>query len=197
MQMTHEINLLTENLKAGDEKAFEKLFYIFKDDVYTYALSLIKSPEVAKEVVQETFIKVWSRKEQIKNKQTIKAYIFTIARNLVIDTFRKTKRDLALREEVYHSSEKLYHLNASNLDEVVLKKISNKAIQQLSPKRKEVFLLSREAHLSYVEISEQLGISVNTVKNHITKALDVIREYLHRHSDLLFWWLFFAYYFVI
>lgn len=184
--MEHKISLLIESLKAGDEEAFEKLFRFYKDDVYTYALSLIKSPDVSKEIVQETFIKVWINREGLKNDLSLKSYIYTIARNLVIDTLRRAKRDLVLRQEIYNHSQKLYNPILTAVNEENFKLICDKAIQQLSPKRKEVFLLSREDNLSYEEISEQLGISVNTVKNHISKALELIREYLHRNKDILF-----------
>jgi len=175
--------LLTTALKNGSEEAFRKLFDLYHQDIYKYSFSLLKSKDFAEENVQETFLKVWLHRENIALEKSFRAYLFTIARNLAFNVLNKVANDATLREEVFYTSQKSHDKGDYLIREEECKKLRKKAIKQLPPKRKKIFKMSRKQGKTYEEISKELGISVSTVKNQMSKALESLRIYLRNHDD--------------
>jgi RNA polymerase sigma-70 factor (ECF subfamily) len=180
----HTEKLLIRQLVTGNEKAFRKIFDTYRNDVYAYSRSMLKTSELAEEIVQDVFLKIWLHREKINPDLSFKSYLFTIARNLTYNMLNKAVTDRKLREEVFYSSAKELNTTEAQIDEADYEIIKKKAIDQLPPKRKEIFRLSRDEGMSYEEISKELDISVSTVKGQMSKALATIREFLHQHGDL-------------
>lgn len=187
------IDILVKKLTLKDERAFQKLYSLYADDIYSFSRSIVKSDILAKEILQEVFLKLWVKAEGLDYRQNIKSYLMTIARNDCLNLLKKAANDLQLREEVFNNRDSIYHGPYEKLREKELEILKQNALSQLPEKRKRIFLMSREEGKSYIEISEELGISINTVKVHMNKALSALREYLTRHSDvtalliLVFW----------
>ena len=181
----HSDNLFVKDLIANDEKAFQKLFDIYAGNIYAYSKSMLKSKEYAEEIVQDVFMRVWLHRDQINPDLSFKSYIFTIARNLTFNFLNKAVHDKKLKEEIFYKSQ-ISHNSTENLlldaDYEILKK---QAIDQLPPKRKQIFEMSRHEGKSYEEISKELGISVSTVKTQMSKALESIREFIQKNTDLM------------
>ena len=187
------IQNLVQKLTLKDERAFQKLYNLYADDVYAFSRSIVKSDSLAKEILQEVFLKLWIKAESLDYTLNIKAYLMTIARNDCLNLLKKAANDLQLREEVFNNRDSIYHGPYEKLREKELEILKQNALSQLPEKRKRIFMMSREEGKSYIEISEELGISINTVKVQMNKALSALREYLTRHSDvtalliLVFW----------
>lgn len=181
----HSEKLLLSELKNGNEKAFRQLFDLYYQDIYGYSISLLKSKEAAEENVQDVFMKVWLHRENLDPDQSFKAFIFTIARNQAFNTLNKAASDLALKEAVFYESQKSHEYGDYLIRELDCKKLRKQAMKQLPPKRKQIFKMSRKKGMSYEEISQELGISINTVRNQMSKALESMRIFFHVHDEII------------
>ena len=171
------INLLIE----GDELAFEKLYRLYSERLLAYLIRLLKSEDMACEVLHEVFIKLWNNRQHIDATQSFRSYLFRIAENCVYDFFRKAARDKKLQTILIHSACEDYN----PIEEAVYMKersqLLQEAIDALPPKRRQVFQMIKIEQRSYEEVSHMLHVSVSTVNDHIVKATKSIRENLERY----------------
>lgn len=174
--------LLVSELKNGNEKAFRKLYDFYHQDIYGYSISFLKSKELAEENVQDVFLKIWMNRENLNIEQSFKSFLFTIARNQAFNLLNKAANDVLLKEEVFYTSEKSHSEGDFTIREEDCKKLKKQAIKQLPPKRKLIFKMSRKQGKTYEEISQELGISIHTVKNQMGKALESMRLFFQAHD---------------
>jgi RNA polymerase sigma-70 factor (ECF subfamily) len=178
-------------LKMGDLQAFNDLFDCYGKRLYYFSIRYLKLEENAEEIVQEVFMKIWNNRLELSAQKSLEAYLFTIARNGILNTIRKSKS-----EQAYLNYAKINPGKNVLLDEELnfneLEKAYHQVIEQLSPRRKEIFLLSREQSLSNAEIAEKMNISVKTVENQMTSAISEIRRNLRSlgFSGIIFFELF-------
>lgn len=168
----------------GDADAFSEMYGLYKDRVFAFAYTLTKSKTIAEEATQEVFIRLWEKREQINTAYPLAPYIKKITYNYIISFFRKVKLDRTLQENLYKNMEALRSTHEDELMEKELNKLYQQAIDQLPPQKRTAYILSREQHFSYEEIALQMGISKNTVRNHMTEAIRLIRSYITSHTDL-------------
>ena len=186
MSETKTINnkLLVIELIKGNEKAFSELFNTYCNDVYAYSLSMLKNQVLAEEIVQDVFLNIWLHRDRLNPELSFKSYVFTITRNLTFNLISKVANSHKLKEEVFYASQKSYSPIEDSIAEADYDAIKNKAIEQLPPKRRVIFEMSRNEEMSYEEISKELNISVSTVKGQMSKALAEIRTFLETHGDV-------------
>ncbi len=179
--------LLVQQLKEGCEKAFKVLYKKYSNDIYAYSRSLLKSDTYAEEIVQEVFLKIWTYRHQLDNTTSFKSFLFTIARNFSYNFLRKSSKNRALREAIFYKSQVTQpKTQDEQLIEAEYEHIQTQVLALLPPKRRQIFEMSRQEGKTYREISEELNISISTVKSQVSKALKTIREYLALHTDLTF-----------
>ena len=178
--------LLVKELITGNSKAFSKLFDIYSRDVYAYSLSMLKEKVLAEEIVQDVFLKIWEHRNRLNIDLSFRSYVFTIARNLTFNLISKVANSRKLQEEVFYKSQKMYNHVEDKVAENDYENLKNKAIEQLTPRRKIIFQMSRNEGMSYQQISEELNISISTVKGQMSKSLETIREFLYVHGDFTF-----------
>ena len=172
-------------LKEGDEYAFIQVYNENRNKIYSYAYQLSKSASTAEEIVQEVFIRIWQKRDQINEELNFPAYLKKITLNHVLNHLKKVAREKSLQEQVYHTIEQSANRTEDLLLEKELRKIYIDAIAQLPPQKKIIYQLSRTEELSHDEIAKQLNISKNTVKNHMVEASRFIREYVHKHGGII------------
>ena len=178
-------------LKDGDIKAFGELFDRYGKRLYHFSMGYLKSSTNAEEIVQEVFLKIWNNREELSIQKSFESYLFTIAKNGILNTIRKSKS-----EQVYFNYKKLHPdknvLLDDELDFNELERAYKLSIEKLSPRRKEIYLLSRQESLSNAEIAEKMNISVKTVENQMTSAISEIRKNLRSlgFSGIVFFELF-------
>ena len=165
-------------LQKGDLRAFDKLYHFYSPKLYRFAFSLLKNNEDAEGIVQEVFLILWRKRNEIDSTKFFKSYLFTISHNLVIDQLRKR-----LKEKEYQAYLEMYFASVTLAPEQmtdynIIKSQVDKAIEELPEKRKQIYKLSREKGLSHKEISKQLNISDKTVENQITLALRHVKNRL-------------------
>jgi RNA polymerase sigma-70 factor (family 1) len=175
---------LIESLKNGDKHAFEQLYHNYKVRIYGNLFKMTKSDEVSEELLQELFVKIWTGREKLDPERSFKSYLFKIAENLVYDFFRQAARDKKM--EAYLKS--VAAPENSPIEQHIYYKEGNyvltKAIEQLPPKRKQVYILCKIEGKSYEEVSRLLGVSISTVNEHIVKASQVVRKYFHLSTHI-------------
>lgn len=165
-------------LKCANHAAFELIYYKYVTQVANFCL-LYVSDDYVEEIVQEVFIKLWLNRATLSTHKSIQGYLFIITRNLIFDKFRANKSDfyrLSLISALEEASDENIEeeIQASELAEYI-----DDLINQLPPRCKEIFTLSRKEHLSNKEIAQKLGISVKSVEASITRALKFLKEYLY------------------
>lgn len=183
---------LMKRLKKGERTAFNQLFNRYQNKLLFYTFAIVKSEGVAKDIVQEAFIKLWTTRHKLDPDQSLSGFLYTIARNMALNHLKKAGYDQKLKERIW---ERIQEIQVRvETEEVLFERESSKlvqeAIRQLPPRRKQIFTLSREKGLTHQDIANQLGISPNTVKNQIVSALKEIRTYLQRHTDIALGWIF-------
>ena len=182
-----------ECLKKDDFIAFDALFHKYSANLYAFALSITRDSFAAEEVTQLVFLKVWEKREQIKEHLSFKSFLFSVAYHETISWLRKEKSEKMrigefVRMSGFQTSETENTVEFRNIES-----LANGLIQEMPEKRKEIFRLSREQGFSNKEIAEKLGISMKTVENQMTSALKYLREKLGKHDilGLLFYFLMF------
>ena len=176
--------LLTK-LKEGDELAFVKIYNQYRNKVYSYAYQLSKSADTAEEIVQEVFIRIWQKREQINTDFSFQGYIKKITLNHVLNHLKKIAREKALQEEVFLHIAENNSRTEDKLLEKELRKIYEEAIAQLPAQKKLIYQMVRTEELSHEEIAIKLSISKNTVKNHMVEASKFVRDYVRKNGGVI------------
>ena len=157
---------------------FTQLYHRYSLRLLGRIVRLVKSEEVAEELLQNLFVKICEKREQIDPDKLLKPFLFTIAHNLVYDHFRKVAQNERFRNEFIQSYAEGYkHIE----EELVYKQSEEKimdAIKSLPPQCQRVFVLFKIEGKSYAEICELLNISKSTVNNHLTKANALLKQNL-------------------
>lgn len=182
--ITEDIELL-KKLREGDQLAFAQIYNLYRSKIYLYACNLCKSAETAEEVVQEVFIRIWQKKEQINPELNFDAYIRKITLNHVLNHLKKIARDKVLQEEVLNYMDAIRHSTDDSLLEKELLKTYDEAIALLPAQKKLIYQMSRNEEMTHEQIAERLNISKNTVKNHMVVATKFIRSYVSKHGSIV------------
>ena len=168
---------LVKRVKKGDISSFDTLYKHYYKKVYLFAKGILKSHEDAENIVQEVFIKIWKKHKELDENQSFESFIFTISYNTSISLIRKKFSEKSFLEEWFRRiQDKMQVVNEVDYND--LNDRVKKLIDQLPPRRRQVYMMSREEGLTYIEISKKLGISVNTVENHIAASLKFLRQHL-------------------
>ena len=146
--------------------------------VYLFRLfKYLKVHELAEDMVQSSFLKIWEKRVTLHRVERFDHYLFRIARNEMTDHFRKN----ITREKHQQRMRELFEEEAGNPEELLISKQNRKriadVIRDLTPQQQTAYRLSRDEGLSYQQIAEEMGLSVNTVKVHISLALKALRTF--------------------
>ena len=173
---------LVLRLIEGDEDAFCELYAAYKNRLIYFAMRFLKSREYAEDIFQDAFAVVWQGRRFINPDASFSAYLYTIVRNRLLNQLRDLSNQAKLREQIL--SQAVNYTNETK-DEIIandLRQFISRALQQLTPRQREIFQMSRERQMSHREIAEVLGISVNTVQESISISLRTLRTYLEKNS---------------
>lgn len=176
---------LLKRLAAGDDIAFNTIYEQYQQSVFAFAFYLTKSKELSEEVVQEVFVRVWEKKEQLPENMMILPYIKRMTQNLVLDLFRKAGREQALQQQLQDAMRNIFSHPDDQLQEKELRRIYRQGIDLLSPQKKIIYTLHRDHQLSYEQIADKLGLSPHTVRNHMAEAIRSVRAHVNKHGVLL------------
>jgi len=182
---THTDSELFKLVAQSEETAFSEIFRRYDKLIYPFVLKMIKTESVAEELTQEIFIKLWFNRQKLKDVSNPSSYLFSIAANHTLDHIRKKLNE---RRMLNHLSEKLKGDSSNNTEESMLfrdcEALIEKALTGLPPQQKKIYTLSRQHGLKNEEIANQLSLSPNTVRNHLSDALKSIRTYMEKKGQV-------------
>lgn len=166
-----------DRLRQGNEDAFRVIYHHYHKRIAAFCLENGLTMEDSKEVVQDTFVKLWEKKSKIESHKNFEGYFFKIAKNQIVDRFRKFSRQRAAEQY------QIFMLRAENETEnTVLHNELETQIQttldSLPQIRRLVFHMSRIKGKTNRQIANELDISIRTVETHISKALQTFNEVL-------------------
>ena len=165
-------------LAEGNQKVFEKIYYAYRTQLFGKILRQVKSTEIAQDILQDVFVKVWQNRAQIDASKNFKSYLYTIVQSAVYDYFRKIASDQAKSEQFVILSKGVYATDIE--DSVSYKEMEqhlNEILEIIPDRCREVYVLCKLEGRSYDEVSKLLNISTATVNNHIVKATSIIKSH--------------------
>jgi RNA polymerase sigma-70 factor, Bacteroides expansion family 1 len=171
-----------ERLQSGDESAFEIIYKKYVPRLYYFVSEYIPHKDIAENVVQETLMVLWNKRQSLLTDTNLTAYLFTVAKNNCLyklrdiryqERFCSAASSENLELKANYSALELLDTSYLIMDEIEL--IVDRTMEQLSPQCRAVFKMSRFDEKKNKEIAEELNISVKAVEGHITKALKVFR----------------------
>ena len=173
-------------LIEGEEEAFVALYHKYHRKIYYTALKMLQSKDLAQDVTQNVFLKIWDTRALIDPKKNFAAYISVICRNAIFDIFKKATHEETVKKELQYFSE----VSESDGEEddfyESYKNLLDKAISELPPQRQAVFKFCKLQEKTYDEVAHRMKISRSTVQDHIVKANKFVREYLLTHENFSF-----------
>ena len=185
MDKSIEISEIIRALKNDDKKAFKLVYDLHERNLYAFVFGYTKDEAQTKDILQETFIKLWNNRESLKPENSIKSFLFKIAYNTYIDKLRRRQNERNILDEWRHKR----IMDALDEDQEARKlriEMVRKAIDLLPKRCKEVFLLCKYEGFKYGEVGEILDISTKTVQAQMVKAYKLIREELANKKDRIF-----------
>lgn len=178
----HNETYLLEQLSQSHEPAFRKLYAGYSSGIYAVALRHLKLPHLAEDIVQAVFLKLWESRAELHSIQHFSSWLYILVRNTIISSLRKQGshdayvKYLKERMETVTDSPELFLLKKEQAELV------QQGIARLSPQQRTAISLQREEGLSYEEIGQRMGIATNTVRVHLYKAMESLRNYVLTHS---------------
>jgi RNA polymerase sigma-70 factor (family 1) len=173
---------LLANFAEGDASAFNTLYERYYEPIRLNIFKIVRNETITDDLLQEVFILFWKKRAQFAGKKTVSGWLFVISYNRSINFLRRQAT-----EKLYLKSISFTRLIAENPEDEQIQELQfqllEDAISHLSPQRRRVFELCRLQGKSYHETADQLSISKNTVKEHLVKAGDSIRNYVDNHSE--------------
>jgi len=178
-------NDLLIRLSVGDEEAFSEVYNLYAASLIRFAGSKLSSLEEAKDLIHDVFVYLWVEQKRIHIHTSLQTYLFGITRHKIIDHIRKN-----ITREEYANKLRALSLDMEcriekDIHAKELNRTVEKALEELPPRTKEIYQLSRNENKSIAEISELLHISNQTVKNQLTSALKFLRSSLTRLTTFL------------
>lgn len=163
------------SIKNGSVKSFENAYHLWSEKIYTFIFRQCRSEEIADEVVQQVFIRLWEKRANLSLNFPLNVQLFRMSRTIFIDELRNAARARKYLDHLH--LKKIKDFTENNFDDKETLELVSKAIESMPPVRKQVFLMSRMEYLSHQQIADKLGISAKTVENHIGLALKYLRRF--------------------
>jgi len=167
--------ILVRELKKGNTRAYEQLFFHYYKKLYAFCFRITGSTQESEDLAQEVFISIWNCRENLDETRSFSGFIFKIARNKALNVIKHELSKQLYAQ--YVNNEEAGKWNPE-IEKSELVRLLTSSISSLTKKTREIFLLSREEGMTYKEIAEKLDITENVVDHEIRKALKSIKEFL-------------------
>jgi len=172
---------IVERLRSGDTRALERLVELYWEPLARYAEGILERGEGGDDVAQEVFVRLWSRRGSLGQEGSLRAFLYSMARNAAIDERRRERRHAARAALADPPAACPSPLDGAEESELAERAAA--AVAALPPRRREVFRLVREGGMSYADVAAVMDISPQTVANHMSLALASLRDALGRGTS--------------
>lgn len=172
-------------IRRGDKVAFERIYRMYHYRLIGHLIRLLKSTDLAQEVVQETFIALWDNRATIRVENSIMPFLYKIAGNKSLNIIKKAIHDQKYRDYLYPILEGGYEQIETSLYKKEQWKILNAIIDKMPERQRQIFILCKLEDKSYEEVANELHLSVHTVHTQIKRANQMIREQLLYYPEFI------------
>lgn len=159
----------------GDQRTYKKVFDYYYPIILRYAFSKTKNTEDAEEITQEAFTQLYLHRAKVRSKRDLYPYLFVISKRLCISHFRTSLSHEALDITTIEPLQDLSYYTENEVHFAELNDILEKIIATLTPQQQRVYRMSRIDALPQQLIADEMGLSRNTVKNHLQSATRIVR----------------------
>ena len=180
-----EAQALVKALKEGNQLAFSIVYKTYAAQTFSLAFKYLLNKELAEDAVQNLFLKLWLKKEEIDETKPINRYLFTMLKNDLLNTLRDSKKNIYLLEDCLSMVLELEDDSQNENLKQEQMNIIQQALEQLSPQRRKVFEMKVSGKYSNQEIADKLNLSLNTIKFQYSQSLKQIRSTVGELSLLL------------
>ena len=174
-------------VQSGSEKAYKELYEQWVSRLYRFVFQYLKSKDASEDVVQETFLRIWSNRANLNPDTSFKSYLFTIAYHFLLKEIRRQLNNPLMEDYVEYlnrlSTETIEVESLMCYDQFV--EALEKGKQYLSPRQRTIFEMNKEYGMSIPEISEKLSITNQVTRNQLCMALKILRVELRQYYPLL------------
>jgi RNA polymerase sigma-70 factor (family 1) len=182
-----EVNTYNErelllSLAKGNDNAFASVFHHYRHRIYAIAFRLLGSASQAEDTVQDVFLKMWLKRQELHEISHFKAYLFTVTRNHIFTALKLLAREQLMESEL--SVTMVSNMKEAAIIQKEYEQILLKAIAQLPPQQELIYKLSKEEGLKRNEIADRLQLSPETIKVHLAHAMRSIRAFCLARMDL-------------
>lgn len=178
----NDIELLSL-LQNDDEVAYKRIYSKYAEKLFLYAMNILKHQEICEDIIQNVFVQLWEKRKD-NNITHLKPYLYQSVKFQVFKSFRSQhfKQEDLTRLNLVDAS-----LNASRQIEFdELESLINSLVEKLTPRCREIFIMSRFEEKSNKQIAEELGMSIQTVKNQVSKAIKKLKEQMMQEQIIIY-----------
>ena len=175
-----------ELLRNASMQTFESLYHRYSGKLYNFIMRVSKgNAYISEELVQRTFIKVWESRESVDPEKSFISYLCTIAKNMLLNEYEHQTIQFIYEEYIKVKTTDQDNNTEKEVDKNLLEEYIEHLTDQLPPKRREIFILSRKEGLSNKVIANRLNITESTIETQLSKALAFMKSQLNSHYDHL------------
>jgi RNA polymerase sigma-70 factor (family 1) len=178
--------VILQQLQAGDGEAFSAIYRHYYSSVHVQVLHLIHSPELAEDITQEIFLKIWESREKLRDIRSFKSYLFITARNHSLNALKSAARSEAGMSEIIRHFDVARNTTEDDVLSNEYLAFIRKKLDELPPRSREIFRMCREQSKSYEEVAAALGITRDAVKSRMMHAMKTLKNSVEKEIGLPF-----------
>lgn len=176
----YEEKQLLLRVAEGDEQAFSSLVRLYGPNIHAFLSKMLPESYAINEIANDIFLHLWLKRDSLTQIRNLEAYMFVLSRNHALNVIKKSLREKKRLERWYAEANQM---DTDPLEHKALDLI-DEALANLSPQQRHCWILSRRLGKSYNEIGQELNISRNTVKSHITAANSSMIDYVLKRLNI-------------
>lgn len=181
--MPYEDEQLLQQLAQDSAYAFQLIFDRYRNHIYRVALSFLKTPAGAEEVVQDVFIKLWYHRKNLTEIKSLESWLYVVAKNVTLNQMKKNAHEWIARNKYSNQHPDSECSTEQTVDLHEYQTWLNQTLSKLPEQQRKVYQMARMDGLSYKEIAEVMNLSPLTVKKHMARALEYLRKSLHNRNE--------------
>jgi RNA polymerase sigma-70 factor (ECF subfamily) len=174
---------LVVRLQNHEVSAFDSLYWKYHGAVYRNIFKFVKDDVVTEDILQDVFARLWEKRQDIEPDQSVSGWLFVISFNMCVSFVRKKLREQAFHKNIFQTdADDAIAIERKNIDEEQYH-LLEQAISTLSPKKRTIVTRCKLEGKTYEEVANELNISRNTVKEHLSAAMIKLNDYMQRNGD--------------
>ena len=178
MAFQQDLNEHLRRLKKGDRQSFKIVYEQYVNALHSFVVRFVKSSTIADDVVQEVFIKIWEKRESIDISKSFQAYLYTIAKNLVLNKLVQSRREISMFQTIMEAAQILSNKTEEDIYFKETTRFIKEGVDKLPPQQKNIYDLCKNQGLTYDQVAERLKLSSHTINAQMVNCLRTLKQYL-------------------